>query len=282
MAPVVDGRGFRWARRIGLALLAAFAGVPLLVVVLTSFTPLADVQRSFRWLPRHVTPRAYVDMWSSAPLAHYLLHSVLVSTSVTAVALVVALPAGYAIARHAASRVRGFGLLLLATQAAPGLLFLLPLVLVYTKLTGITGVPLVGTYPGLIITDLTFALPASIWVLALHVAALPEDIEDAARLDGAGTARVLLGIVAPQAVPGLLAAGLLSFLTAWGEVLFATVLSDDSTATVPVGLHAFATQSTVYWNQLTAAALTTSLPVVLAFLAIERGLAARLRTPDGG
>jgi multiple sugar transport system permease protein len=75
---------------------------------------------------------------------------------------------------------------------------------------------------------------------------------------------------------------LFSFLTAWGEVLFATVLSDARTETVPVGLHDFATQSTVYWNQLTAAALTTSLPVVLAFLALERLVAARTRTPAGG
>lgn len=277
-----ESAGFRWGRRIALTLLASFVTVPLLVVVLTSLTPLADLQESFRWVPGRLTPRAYLDMWSSVPLARYLLNSLVVSTSVTAATLVVALPAGYALARQPTGQVRGFGLLLLATQAAPGMLFLLPLVLVYAKLSGLTGVHLAGTYPGLIITELTFALPASIWILALHVAALPDEVEDAARLDGAGTVRLLLRIVAPQAIPGLLAAGLFSFLTAWGEVLFATVLSDARTETVPVGLHDFATQSTVYWNQLTAAALTTSLPVVLAFLALERLVAARTRTPAGG
>jgi multiple sugar transport system permease protein len=279
---VGESAGFRWGRRIALTLLASFVTVPLLVVVLTSLTPLADLQESFRWVPGRLTPRAYLDMWSSVPLARYLLNSLVVSTSVTAATLVVALPAGYALARQPTGQVRGFGLLLLATQAAPGMLFLLPLVLVYAKLSGLTGVHLAGTYPGLIITELTFALPASIWILALHVAALPDEVEDAARLDGAGTVRLLLRIVAPQAIPGLLAAGLFSFLTAWGEVLFATVLSDARTETVPVGLHDFATQSTVYWNQLTAAALTTSLPVVLAFLALERLVAARTRTPAGG
>lgn len=276
-----EGAGFRWGRRIGLTLLAAFAGLPLLVVLRTSLSPLADQQRSFHWLPQHVTPRAYLDMWSSVPLARYLENSAVVSTSVTAVALVLALPAGYALARGASRHVRGIGLLLLATQATPGLLLLLPLVLVYAKLTDLTGVQLIGSYPGLIITDLALALPASIWILALHVTALPDDVEDAARLDGAGTARVLLSIVAPQAVPGLLTAGLFSFLTAWGEVLFATVLTDAGRATVPVGLHGFATQSTVYWNQLTAAALTTSLPVVLAFLVLERLVTARFRASAG-
>jgi len=279
---VAESTGFRWARGVVLTALAVFAILPLFVVVVTSLTPLVDRQRSFRWLPDRVTARAYLDMWSSVPLGHYLWSSVLVSTGVTAAALAVALPAGYVLARDRSGPVRGFGLLLLATQAAPAMLFLLPLVLVYAKLTGLTGVQLIGTYPGLIIVDLTFALPASIWIVALYVAALPEDVEDAARLDGAGTVRLLLSIVAPRATPGLLAAGLFSFLTAWGEVLFATVLSDAATQTVPVGLHEFATQSTVYWNQLTAAALTTSLPVVLAFLALERILAGRMRTPAGG
>jgi multiple sugar transport system permease protein len=272
-----SGAAFRWIRAVGLSILALFAAVPLLIAVRTSATPLADLQQPFSWVPHHVTFRAYVDMWSAVPLGHYLANSVVVSTSVTTFALVLALPAGYALARSKECATGALGLVLLATQAAPGLLFLLPLVLVYAKITDITGIDLVGTYPGLILTDLTFALPATIWILTVYISTLPTDVEDAARLDGAGSGRVLASIVAPQAIPGLLTAALFSFLTAWSEVLFATVLTDADTETIPVGLHGFAAEAVVYWNQLTAAALTTSLPVVVAFIALERLVAKSMR-----
>jgi multiple sugar transport system permease protein len=259
-----------WTRRVGLLLLSLFVGLPLFVVLATSLTPLAQIQQGFRWLPRPASVRAYADMWTSIPLARYLVNSLLVSAATTLLALAVGLPAAYVLARSRGRGPRLFGLLLIATQAVPGLLFLLPLFLLYAKIQDATGVELIGSYPGLIVTDLTFALPVAIWTLANSVAAVPPDIEEAARLDGAGTGTVLLRVVLPAIAPGIVACSLFAFLTAWGEVLFATVLTDDATATVPVGLHGYATQSTVYWNQLTAAALTSSLPVLAAVWVVSR------------
>jgi multiple sugar transport system permease protein len=125
-----------------------------------------------------------------------------------------------------------------------------------------------------VVTDLTFALPLATWLLAVHFAVLPREIEQAAQLDGAGTARVLVSIVVPRVKPGIAAAGVFTFLLAWGEILFASILTDDRTATLPVGLLGYASESTAYWNQLTAAALTTSIPV-LAGVLVARGLLER-------
>jgi multiple sugar transport system permease protein len=265
-----DTSTFRWVRRIGLTVLSVLVGLPLIVVLSTSVTPAAEVQGAFTWLPRHVTLSPYRDMWTTIPLGRYLINSLVVSTCSAALALLVGVPAAYAIARSRRRGPRAFGLLLLATQAVPGMLFLLPLFLVYAKIGRLTGIELIGSYPGLILTDLTFALPVTIWLLSNHIAALPVDIEEAAVVDGATESTVLVRVVLPMATPGIAAAGAFAFLIAWGEVLFATILTDDHTQTVPVGLHGYATQTTVYWNQLMAAAVTTSVPALAAVILLRR------------
>lgn len=263
----------RWLRRGTLAFFAVLVGVPLYVMVSTSLEPLGDVEDSFRWVPSRLTPAAYADMWSTVPLGRYLANSLVVGTATTVLALLVAVPAGYAVARGRFAGRRPFVLLLLATQAAPGLLFLVPLFLVYAEVGETTGLTLVGTPTGLVLTHLTFAVPLSTWLVATHVEGLPQELEDAARVDGAGPLRVLVHVVVPGAAPAIAVVAVLTFAMSWGEVLFASVLTSGTGLTLPVGLHAYATQSTVLENQLTAAALATSVPVLLAVLAVRRLLA---------
>jgi len=267
-----DSTTYRWVRRIGLTVLTMIVGLPLFIILSTSIKSLADIQGAFTWLPRHITLSPYRDMWTTIPLRRYLTNSLIVSAVATVLALLVGAPAGYTLARSNIRGPRVFSLLLLATQAVPGTLFLLPLFLIYAKIGQLTGIAVLGSYTGVVLTDLTFALPVTIWLLTTHIAALPADVEDAARIDGASELALLVRVVLPIAAPGIATAGVFAFLTAWGEVLFASILTDDHTATVPVGLHGYATQSTVYWNQLTAAALTTSIPALAAVLLLRRVL----------
>lgn len=272
-----ESTGGRWVRRIGVTALSAFVGFPLYVMVTASLRSLLDVRGSFRWLPTDLTVAPYRDMWRTVPLGRYLANSLVVSSVATVLALAVAVPAAHALARQRfrGSRVFGFGVL--ATQLVPGTLFLLPLFLGFAQVHRSTGVRLIGSYTGLVLVDLTFALPLSIWLLAGYFATLPREVEDAASLDGAGAVGVLLRIIVPGAAPGIVAVGTFAFTAAWGEVLFASVLTDDRTTTLPVGLAAFATQTSAYWNQLFAAALLASVPVLAAFLALRRFLVRGLR-----
>lgn len=274
---MIEPTSVRWLRRASLAFFTILIGLPLYVVVTTSLKPLADVDDPFRWLPSRVTLAPYVDMWSSVPLADYLRNSLVVAVATTVLSLMVAIPAAYAVARARFAGRRAFVLLLLTMQAAPALLFLLPLFLIYAKIGDTFGVELIGTYPGLVLTHLTFGVPFATWMLATHIESLPRDVEEAARVDGAGTWQVLRLIVVPTAAPAIAVVGILAFTLSWGEVLFASVLTQDSTQTLPVGLHAYATQSTVLWNQLMAAALATSLPVLAGVLAVRRFLAEPVR-----
>lgn len=262
-----------WLRRVVLTFLAVLVGLPLYVVVVTSVKPLADVQDPFRWLPSRVTPAAYAEMWSTVPLGRYVANSAFVASATTALALLVAVPAAYALAHGRFAGRRPFLLLLLATQAAPGLLFLIPLFLLYAEVGEVTGLALIGSPAGLVLTHLTFAVPFTTWLLATQIEGLPPEIEEAARVDGAGPLRVLVHVVVPGAAPVIAVVGVLTFALSWGEVLFASVLTSGTGLTLPVGLHAYATQSTVLWNQLAAASLATSLPVLLAVLAVRRLLA---------
>src|SRR4051794_314496 len=267
-----ESRTLKATRAVVLTLLALFTALPLYVMVASSVKPLQDVQGVFTWLPSHVTFRPFVDMWHTVPLGRYFLNSLVVSLSATVCSVAIAIITGYAVSRY---RFRGRGTFMtvvLSTQMFPGILFLLPLFLIFVNIDRYTGVALYGSRLGLTITYLTFALPFSIWLIAGYFDTIPRELDEAARVDGAGPIRTLVRVLLPVAAPGIVAVAIYAFMTAWGEVLFASVLTDESTRTLAVGLRGYANQSNVYWNQVMAASLVISLPVVIGFLGLQRFL----------
>jgi multiple sugar transport system permease protein len=158
----------------------------------------------------------------------------------------------------------------------PGILFLLPLFLIYVNIGKLTGIELYASRTGLVITYLTFSLPFSIWMLVGYFDSIPRGLDESAQVDGAGPLRTLLQVILPTALPGVVAVAVYAFMTAWGEVLFASVMTDDSSRTLAVGLQNYATQQDVYWNQVMAASLVVSVPVVVGFLLLQRHFVAGL------
>jgi multiple sugar transport system permease protein len=188
--------------------------------------------------------------------------------------VLVALLAAYAVSRY---RFRGrqvFTITILSTQMFPGILFLLPLFVIFVNLGQVTGINLYGSRTGLIITYMTFTLPFAIWMLAAYLDTIPRDLDDAAKVDGSGPMGAFIRVVIPAAIPGIVAVLIYAFMTSWSEMLFASVLTNDSTRTLAVGLQAYATQNEVYWNQIMAASLTVSVPIVVGFLLLQRFLVA--------
>jgi|SRR5579872_3093516 len=271
-------RSFVWTRRVVLTALTVFALLPLYVMLSSSLKPLQDVTGTFRWIPAHLTFRPYLDMWRTVPLARYFVNSVTVCTSAAMLSLLLAVFAAYAVSRY---RFRGrqvFMLVVLSTQMFPGILFLLPLFLIFVSLGNATGIALFGSRTGLVITYLTFSLPFSIWLLAGYFDSIPRSLDEAALVDGAGPLRALFRVVIPAAMPGIVTVAVYAFMTAWSEVLFASVMTNDSTRTLAVGLRDYSTQTDVYWNQIMAASIVVSIPVVAGFLLMQRFLVAGLTT----
>ena len=260
----------RYGRRIVLGLLTLFVVVPLFAMVSSALKPLHDVQGVFTWLPTHPTVEAFVAMWTTVPLGRYLMNSLVVSSLAALISVGVAIFAAFAVSRY---RFRGrtlFSVTVLSTQMFPGILFLLPLFLIYVNLGNATGIQLYASRTGLIITYLTFSLPFSIWMLVGYLGAIPRGLDEAAQVDGAGPLRTLFKVILPTALPGVVAVTVYAFMTAWGEVLFASVMTDETTRTLAVGLQGYSTQFLVYWNQVMAASLVVSIPVVAGFLFLQR------------
>jgi multiple sugar transport system permease protein len=268
--------GFKTFRVITVVVLALFVLFPLYVMVSTSLKPLQDVQGAFSWIPTHLTIEPFVDMWSTVPLASYFVNSFIVATIASVLSVIVAIFASYGVSRW---RFRGktvFTTTVLATQMFPGVLFLLPLFLIFVNINNTFGVQLVGTRGGLILTYLTFTLPFSIWMLSGYFDNIPKDLDEAAKVDGASALGTLWRVVLPVARPGVIAVLVYSFMTAWGEVLFASVLTTQDNRTLAVGLGEYSSEVNVYWNEIMAASLVVSVPVVVGFLLLQRNFVAGL------
>ncbi|MET3451148.1 carbohydrate ABC transporter membrane protein 2, CUT1 family (TC 3.A.1.1.-) [Curtobacterium sp. 314Chir4.1] len=261
---------------VTLVVLTLFTVVPLYVMITTAIKPLGDVQNDFTWIPTNITIQPFIDMWSTVPLGKYFVNSLVVCTVATVFSLIIATFAAYGVSRWNFKGKSTFTTAVLSTQMFPGVLFLLPLFLIFTNLGNALGIQLVGSWTGLIITYLTFTLPFSIWMLAGYFETIPRELDEAAMVDGSGPMGALFRVILPSARPGLVAVGIYSFMTAWGEVLFASVMTNGDGQTLAVGLQQYSTQTNVYWNQIMAASLVVSIPVVIAFLIVQRQFVAGL------
>jgi len=267
---VRNTRGFQVYRAVVLVLFGVFTSVPLYAMVTSSLKPLRDVQGTFTWWPSTLTTEPFVDMWTTVPLARYFVNSVVVATIACVASVILAVLAAFAVSRFTFRGRTAFTTTVLSTQMFPGVLFLLPLFLIFVNINASTGLQLVGSRLGLILTYLTFTLPFSIWMLVGYFDSIPRELDEAAMVDGCGPMGALWRVVLPAARPGVIAVLIYSFMTSWGEVLFASVMTTDVNRTLAVGLREYSTQTNVYWNQIMAASLVVSVPVVVGFLLAQR------------
>jgi len=274
-----ESRGFKVFRWLVIIPLSLFVLIPLYTMVTSALKPMRDILGSFQWWPTHPTIQPFIDMWKTVPLALYFVNSLIVSTTAMVCSVIIAIFASYAISRY---RFRGRGAfsgVVLATQMFPGVLFLLPLFIIFVNLDKAVGFHLFyQTRFGLIVTYLTFTLPFSIYMLSGYFDGIPRDLDEAARVDGTSALGALFRIILPSARPGIIAIAVYSFMTAWGELLFASALTNQQTMTLSRGLQLYASASEVqvYWNQVMAASLVVSVPVVVGFLVLQRYLVAGL------
>jgi multiple sugar transport system permease protein len=265
-----EAQVYRILRVVGLIFFTLLTLFPLYTIVTTAIKPLQDVQSTFRWIPSQITFAPFGDIWQTVPLARYFLNSIIIAGVATVISVAIAVLAGYALSRYRFAGRRVFSLVVLSTQMFPGILFLLPLFIIFINIQQAIGIQLYGSYLGLIITYLTFSLPVAIWMLSGYFDSLPKGLEEAASIDGASALGTLVRIIIPLSMPGIIAVSIYSFMTAWNELLFASILTTSATRTLAVGLQGYATQSSVYWNQLMAASIVVSIPIVIGFLSLQK------------
>ncbi|MEU0554924.1 carbohydrate ABC transporter permease [Dactylosporangium sp. NPDC006015] len=265
----------RSMQAVVIAVLLVFVLTPVLYMLFASVNDDLAVARGAFW-PKSLHLDNYSKIWSTVDLGAGLGNSVVVAGSVAVVSALVAVATAYVLVRF---QFLGRGLILrglLALQSIPGTLMLLPVFVLFANLSAVLGVQVIGTRWALFVTYLTFALPFSTWVMVTYLRGLPAELDEAARLDGASSWRILRSIIIPLSWPGLVVASIFAFLLGWNDVLFASVMTNPDSRTVAVALQVFgATQeggAIPVYGQLMASALICALPVVVLYLVFQRFL----------
>ena len=220
----------------------------------------------------------FTRIWQTVDLGLYLRNSLIVATSTGAISSLLGLGAAYVVARFRFPLRNLFRVSLLATQTVPGILLLLPLFVIYIIIQHSIELHIVGTYWGLVLTYMTFALPFAIWLLSVYVKSLPVELEEQAIVDGANRFQVIRHVTLPLAIPGIVVTFVFSFLLAWNDILFASVLTSPETKTLGPGLQYYVSESfsIPFWNLLMAASLVVAVPAMILFLIVQRYIVAGL------
>lgn len=232
----------------------------------------AAVERTYEAKDGHIMIRwrNYVDLWKNINFGLYLRNSLIICGITMVIAMIFATLAAYALARFNFPGNNFFSIGVLATQMIPAIMYLIPLYIMFTKFTMLTGVPMKGTYFGMIMVYSAFFIPFSIWILRGFFVAIPIELEEAARIDGCSPFQVFWYIVLPLAVPGIIATGIYVFLTAWDELMFAWVLTNADTMTIPVGIRLFVGNYQNRFDLMMAAATVATIPVMILFFMLQK------------
>jgi multiple sugar transport system permease protein len=239
---------------------------PFYYVVTSSFkAPQAIIARVPTLLPIPFTLEHYEKLLRSSDFPTYLVNSLWVAGGTMIICVVLSTLAAYGLYRLRLPGRTALFRVILVTYAFPGVLLLIPL---YGMLSSLK---LVDSLVALVIVNVTFTAPFAVWMLQAFFGTIPDELEEAAALDGASRLQTLTRVVLPLAAPGVASVAIFAFITSWTEYMFASVLIlSDANRTVPVGLAGIIGQYQVDWGLLLAGATLTMLPVLILFSLVGR------------
>jgi arabinogalactan oligomer/maltooligosaccharide transport system permease protein len=268
--------------------LAATVGLHLLLVLFTllTLTPILYVLKLAFSGDR--TGLASLSIWPADPtfdnfisvvtrsdrgewvFGHHLLNSVIVSLATTVLGIALACTAGYAFSRFDFPGRKGGLLSFLVSQMFPGVMMMIPLYIIMQKLG------LLNLQVGLVLVYSTTAIPFCVWMLKGYFDTIPKDLEESARIDGAGKFLIFWKIMLPLAAPAVAVTALFCFMTAWNEFLLAyTFMTDPLAYTLPVEVQQYVGQD-IQWELFAAASVLVSIPVMALFFVLQRNLVSGL------
>ena len=247
--------------------LVAIVAFPVFWLVQMSFRPNDDIfGYNLLFSP---TLDNYRVLWKGT-FAGSFLNSAIVSTASTALALILGVPAAYALSRGRFRASRGISLWILATRMAPPVAFTIPFFLTYRYLG------LIDTKLGLILIYLTFNLALVIWMMRPFFDGVSRELEEAAWIDGCGVWKAFRIVTLPLAAPGLAATAVICFIMSWNDFFYALVLTRTAASTAPVAIVNFIQYSGWEWGRIAAAGTLVMLPVVFFSMFVRNYLVSGL------
>ena len=252
---------------IVLFVIIAFIVLPYVWTFLTSLKNTHELYSTdITYIPRNPTLENYIELFTTTDFFPAMGRSLVISFLTSIIAVVVSSLAAYAFARYKFRfrNVAMSGILLL--YMFPTVLYLTPLFLVFRQ------IGLLGTWWCLLISNCTFTIPFSIWLLTTYIKGIPMELEEASEIDGANLPHRLIRIVFPLLKPGIVATASYVFISAWNEYLFAVMFTSSSTRTLTVSLASLIGQYDIRWDMISAGAVTAIIPVVVIFLIFQKNL----------
>jgi len=251
---------------LGAALILLWSGGPFLWQFSTSFQlDKALTSGSPSLIPDPFTLEHYYNAFVEQQLHRYVWNSLVVSLATTFLCLFVGSLAAFALSRLNVKGRFGILMVILSVSMFPQIALVGPLYLVATSLG------LLDTYTALVITYLALGLPLVTWVLFGYFETLPREIDEAARMDGVSIPGLLWHIILPMSLPSLVTTGLLAFITAWNEFLFALAFTSNiDRQTIPVGIANFTNLYYVPWGDIAAASAVVTVPLIVLVLFFQR------------
>ena len=249
---------FRVKRGFGLTMmvvLLVFAAIPTLWVIILSFRAPIAIFEPIWESPFALTLDNFFKI-SRSDFPSALLNSFITAGLSTALAMLVGVPAGFALAKARVSGKFIASWVLLLLRMAPPVGFVIPLFLLYVN------AGLIDTYTGLVFAYMTLTLPLVTWSMWNSFAQVPDELIEAAIMDDASLSKAFLLIALPAARPGAVAAAILAFLVAWNDFFYALIITRSGTATAPVAVMNFISYDSVDWASIAVASIALTLPIL--------------------
>ena len=242
---------------------------PLVWMLLSSLKVQGDITRIppvWNFTP---TTQHYRAVFADHDFARYIFNSAVIALGSTVFSLILGLPAAYSIARFQQTK---FSLGILIARIAPGITFLIPWFMLFSRLR------MVDTYTSMILAHMLVGLPFIVWVMTPFFEGLPVELEQAAMIDGASQAGAFFRVLLPLTGPGVITSSILAFVFSWNNFMFGVVLTGAKTKTLPVAVFNFMAYSEINWGGLMAAAVVITAPVIVIALVAQKYIIQGLTT----
>ncbi len=255
---------------VGILGLTAQALLPLLWMLSTSLKPPREVLATPPTLiPAAPTLENFARLLNQTAFVSYFLNSMTVAGLTVLLTMAVGAAGAYSLTRFAFPGRESIARLILCTYMFAPIMIVVP-IYILARRAGI-----VDTHTALVLSYSSFCLPFSLWLLRAFFQSIPLDLEEAALVDGAGRLRALIYIVAPLALPGLIATSIFTFTLAWNDYIFTRILIiSDELKTLPVGVQDLFSAAVVDWGLVMAAGMLITIPALAFFMAVQRHLIA--------
>lgn len=270
-APAWRNRGKPLVIVLTIALLLVML-FPFFVMITTMLRTSQEVYTSPpHWIPKLLTLENFATVWSQYQLLIYFKSSAIIGIGTTILNILLAVPAGYAIARLRFPGRQAALYLFLVVQMFS------PVIVVISLFKIFAGLHLLDTYFGLVIVEAVFTMAFSVWLLAGYFRTIPIEVEEAAFIDGANRRQTVLRIILPIAAPGLVTTMIYTFIYAWNDFIFAlSFINSQAKMPLTLGLYQFVGRWSSQWHLLSTAAFLAIIPVLILFYIIQQRLVAGL------